>query len=247
MDVFQVEITSLGNACEGIGTLPSGKKIFVDSPVIPGEKCLVEITSEKSKFARGKCVTLVSASPDRVIPFGDEIPGANLAHMNYQAQLRYKQDKVRDCLIRLGGIDADEIDKILNPIVPSGKVDHYRNHMQYSIKDGHFCLKSQGTNDDVFIDDSPLEYEMFGASRNAIEEAFRDYPNRLINGVVLRGSERTGEVLIELVSFADLTSELIIRDVESFVNSTGLADKLGAVGITLRISNTATEKTAMPS
>ena len=245
MDLFDVEIISLGSSCEGIGILPSGKKIFVDSPVIPGEVCRVELTSEKNKFARGKCVELIKESPDRVILFGSEIPGANLAHMSYAKQLEYKSNKVRDCLIRLGGFEPSFVDAVMKDIIPSERTSHYRNHMQYSIVDGRFCLKSQGTDKDVVIEDSPLEYEMFGAVRKAFEEVFRDYPTRLFNGVVLRGSERTGEVLIELVSFADMPSEILIRDAGDYITSSCVLDKLSGIkvaGVILRISNTATEK-----
>lgn len=245
MDLFDVEIISLGSSCEGIGILPSGKKIFVDSPVIPGEVCRVELTSEKNKFARGKCVELIKESPDRVIPFGSEIPGANLAHMSYAKQLEYKQNKVRDCLIRLGGFEPSFVEGVMNDIVPSEKTEHYRNHMQYSIRDGRFCLKSQGTDQDVVIEESPLEYEMFGKIRAAFEIAFADYPTRLFDGAVLRGSERTGEVLIELVSFAEMPSEILIRDAGDYITSSKVLDKLAGIniaGVILRISNTATEK-----
>ena len=245
MDPVDVEIISLGSSGEGIGILPSGKKIFVASPVIPGEICKVEITSEKNKFAHGKCVELIKGSPDRVIPFGSEIPGANLAHMSYAIQLEYKRNKVRDCLIRLGGLEPSSVDGVMKDIVPSDRTEHYRNHMQYSIRDGRFCLKSQGTDQDVVIEDSPLEYEVFGEIRTAFEEAFADYPTRLFDGAVLRGSERTGEVLIELVSFADMPSEILIRDAGDYITSSNVLDKLTDIkvaGVILRISNTATEK-----
>jgi len=244
MDPVEVEITSLGNNTEGIGILPSGKKIFVDSPVIPGEICLVEVTEDKKNFSRGKCVELIKESPFRIIPFGQEVPGANLAHMNYEMQLKVKSDKVRDCLTRIGKYDLNS-SSFLKEIVPSERTEHYRNHMQYSLRDFRFCLKSQGTNDDVPVDDSPLEYVMFSSVRKTITASFADYPTRLFDGVVLRGSERTGEVLIEFVSFADMASEIIIRDASDFVKSADLIGRLTGInvtGIMLRISNTATEK-----
>ncbi|SCW35584.1 23S rRNA (uracil1939-C5)-methyltransferase [Ruminococcaceae bacterium YRB3002] len=245
MDSFTVEITSLGSAGEGVAVLPSGKKLFVDSPVIPGEICEVEITSEKNKFARGKCIDLVRSSDARILPYGGEVPGANLAHISYDMQLKIKHDRVRDCLTRVGGFEPSFVDAIMRDIVPSERVYHYRNHMQYSLRDGRFCLKSQGSNTDVPVEDSPLEYEVFGYVRNVLSDAFSDYPTRLFDGVVLRGSERTGEVLIELVSYADMPSEVVIRDAGAYVKATDMAGKLSGIkveGILLRISNTATEK-----
>lgn len=241
----EIEIVSLGNSGEGIGILHSGKKIFVDSPVIPGEVCKVEILQEKSKFVRGKCIELITSSPARVIPFGIEIPGANMAHMSYELQLRYKQDKVRDCLIRLGGVEPSVLDRVMHDIVPSDKECNYRNHMQYSIRDGRFCLKAQGSDRNVVVEGSPLEYEMFKTIRNVIEEVFSGYPTRLFDGVVLRGSERTGEALIEFVTYSEMPSEVIIRDAGSYLEAAdlqaGLPD-IKVAGITLRISNTATER-----
>ena len=237
-DLLELKIVSLGSGGEGVAKLDSGKTVFIDSPVIPGEICSVRVLEEKSRFARGKCIEVLTPSPDRVIPFGEEIPGANLAHMSYEAQLKYKYDKVCDCMTRIGGLDIT-----VDPIVPSPRHDHYRNHMQYSLQKGHFCLKSQGTDEDVVVTDSPLEYEMFGPVRDVLEKSFADHPTRLFGGVVIRGSERTGEILIELVSYSDMTSELVIRDASSYIEAAGLADKIPNIaGIVLRISNSATEK-----
>ena len=245
MDRLEIVIVSVGSSAEGVGILPSGKKIFVDSPVIPGEVCLVGITEDKKRFARGRCIGLIKGSPDRVIPFGSEVPGADMAHISYTRQLELKRDRVRDCLIRLVGFSQEYVDGILADIVPSDKTEHYRNHMQYSIKNGRFCLKSRGTNEDVPVEGSPLEYEVFGRVREVITKAFEDYPTNLFDGMVLRGSERTGEVLMEFVSYSGNPSEITIRDAGDFLTATEIIRKMHGIniaGIMLRISNTATQK-----
>ena len=77
-NIETVTITALGNEGQGVGDLPSGKKIFVPA-VLPGETCEVEVTSETSKFAEGICYNLLNVSPDRILSYGNFVPGADFS------------------------------------------------------------------------------------------------------------------------------------------------------------------------
>ena len=93
-----ITITGLANEGQGVGVLSSGKKIFVPA-VLPSEVCEVEVTSETSRYAEGICTDLQVMSHDRILTYGNFVPGADLAHLSYEAALAYKEDKVRNCLI----------------------------------------------------------------------------------------------------------------------------------------------------
>ena len=98
MGLIQVEITALGSEGQGIGALPSGKTCFV-SGVFPGEVCLCELENETSKYAVCNAAELLTASPDRTAPFrpADEVCGGlPFAALSYEAQLKFKQTRVRD-------------------------------------------------------------------------------------------------------------------------------------------------------
>ena len=134
-----VTVTALGNEGQGVGDLPSGKKIFIPA-VLPGETCEVEVTSESSKFAEGVCYNLLNVSPDRILSYGNFVPGADLAHLAYKAALEYKEDKVRNCLLRLGKLPEQIVNPAMRQILPCVNPLNYRNHMQYRLVGGKLCL-----------------------------------------------------------------------------------------------------------
>jgi 23S rRNA (uracil1939-C5)-methyltransferase len=253
LDLIEITITAVGSEGQGIGTLPSGKTCFA-SGVFPGETCLCEIVSETNKYAVVDVKELSKGSPDRTAPFkpADEVCGGlPFAGLAYEAQLKIKQTRVRDCLSRIGGFDAELFDRVMKPILSADKPFRYRNHMQYAIRDGQvglLCAKSDELGE---YDGELIEYEIFGKIKSAVEEMMDRAPTRLFDGLVLRGSLRTNEVLAELVSPDDGPHEVVIRDAKNYISSTGLNESIRAVceeggfnlnGLLFRISPNKTSK-----
>ena len=231
MDPVEVTITALGSEGQGIGSLPSGKTCFVPG-VFPGERCLCLISSETSKYAVCDAVQVLDESPDRISPFrpADEVSGGlPFACLSYEAQLKFKQGRVRDCLERIGGFDPAFLDSVMKPIMAADEPFRYRNHMQYAVRNsriGLLCAKSDELGD---YDGSLIEYEIFGKIKEAAEGVFGRAPTRLFDGLVLRGSVRTKEILAEFVSSCDQTHEVVIRDAKNYFPSTGLINVIRGV------------------
>ena len=245
--ICDVNIKDMGTDGEGIGTLPSGKTVFVQG-ALPGEVCRIEIINEKAKFCEGKLREILKASPDRTGRYEDDPPGAGLAHLSYEAQLKYKEQKVRSCLQRLGRQDEEILRETVKPTFPSEDTWHYRNHMQYKISDNRICLTASSSDELVDAEDSPLEYVVFNNIRETLEETFVHAPTTLFCGLVLRGSERTKQVLIEFVSDSPASHETVLRDVTQYIKATSLEMHLKEncpyeiKGILLRISSTSVSK-----
>ena len=255
MGLIQVEITALGSEGQGIGALPSGKTCFV-SGVFPGEVCLCELENETSKYAVCNAVEVIEESPDRTAPFrpADEVCGGlPFAALSYEAQLKFKQTRVRECLARIGGFDESLLNNVFKPITGADAPFRYRNHMQYAVRDnvvGLLCAKSDKLGD---YDGKLIEYEIFGKIKASIEDVFERAPTRLFDGLVLRGSQRTNEILAELVSSSDAPHEVVIRDAKNYIDATGLLDSVRSVcdedgfklnGLLFRISpNKASKRT----
>ena len=226
MGDIALTITSAGSEGQGIGTLPSGKTCFVPG-VFPGEFCSVVIESETAKYAVGKAVELIRESPDRIssmVPSDEMSGGLPFAGLSYEAQLRIKQTRVRDCLIRIGGFDPAFTDSVMKPVLGSDDPSRYRNHMQYAVRNsriGLLCAKSDKLGS---YDGKLIEYEIFGKIKDAVEEVFGRAPTRLFDGLVLRGSRRTKEILAEFVSSSDQPHELVIRDAKNYMASTSLCE-----------------------
>lgn len=126
-----LQLTAMANGSEAIGRHPQdGRAIFVPF-AIPGETVRVELTEEKSSFARAQLLEVVSPSPDRVSPacrhFG-ACGGCHWQHISYPAQLRWKQQIVIDQLARIGGVASPTVLET----IPSPDPLHYRNHVQFS-------------------------------------------------------------------------------------------------------------------
>ena len=252
-EAFEVSIRALGTDGQGIGSLPSGKTCFVEG-VFPGETCLCRLISESSKFATCEALSVTAESPSRVKPFEpvkDLSGGLPLASLSYDAQLEYKASKVRDCLARVGRISEEELDNVMRPIVPCKVPGRYRNHMQYAVKDCKIGLLVAGSDRLGAYDAELIEYEIFSKLRQAAEECFERAPTTMFSGLVMRGSERTNEVLVEFVSSLSASHEIVIRDCASYLEASGMISKFENVceeagfklnGVLLRISPDKTSK-----
>ncbi len=224
MELIEITVTALGSEGQGIGNLPSGKKCFVPG-VFPGEVCMAAVESETPKYAVAEAREILKESPDRTVPFmpSDEVSGGlPFACLSYEAQLKFKQERVRECLLRIGGFDPELLEKVMKPVMAADSPFRYRNHMQYAIKEGRIGLLCAGSGELGGYDGELIEYEIFGKIKDAVEEVFDRAPTRLFDGLVLRGSLRTKQVLAELVSPSDAPHEVVIRDAKNYIDSTGL-------------------------
>lgn len=113
-----------------------GKVIFVPYG-IAGEKVLVEIVQDKGKFAEARLLEVLEPAstriPPRCIHFG-VCGGCHWQHMDYPAQLEFKQQIVRDQLARLGGLREVEV----LPTIGSPFPWNYRTHVTF-----HFTEQGQ--------------------------------------------------------------------------------------------------------
>lgn len=93
----------------GLGRGPSGV-VFVEYSA-PADRLVVEIESLRGGVARGRIVSILAASADRVeppCPWYGRCGGCDLQHLRYDAQLDVKEAIVRDALERIGGIRWNE-------------------------------------------------------------------------------------------------------------------------------------------
>ena len=224
----EVKITALGSEGQGIGSLPSGKTCFV-SGVFPGEVCMCELVSETSKYAVLDAVELITESPDRTAPFrpANEVSGGlPFACLSYEAQLKFKETRVRDCLTRIGGFDESLLNEVFKPVLGAETPYRYRNHMQYAIRDGQIGLLCGKSDDLGDYDGKLIEYEIFEKIKDMASVCFDRAPTRLFDGLILRGSLRTKQILVEFVSSLDGPHEVILRDAERYFETTHLFDNI---------------------
>ncbi|MBE5852386.1 MAG: 23S rRNA (uracil(1939)-C(5))-methyltransferase RlmD, partial [Lachnospiraceae bacterium] len=125
---------------EGIGKV-DGFPLFVKD-ALPGDVAEVKITKAKKNYAFARLEKIITPSADRVeppCPYHRQCGGCQIQALSYGKQLEFKQNKVRNNLLRIGGFDAELIDRVMEPIIGMDEPWRYRNKAQYPMgysKDG---------------------------------------------------------------------------------------------------------------
>ena len=133
-DYLTVKIEDMSNEGEGIGKM-DGFTLFVKDTVI-GDKARVKLIKVKKNYAFARLEEIIEPSADRVnavCPVHRQCGGCQLQSMSYESQLRFKQNKVRNNLIRIGGFTENFVDSVMEPIVGMEEPFHYRNKAQYPV------------------------------------------------------------------------------------------------------------------
>jgi len=108
----------------------------------PGDTVEVELTKIKSNYLEGKVVSVQKLSPHRADPFCEHFGtcgGCSWQHINYETQLKYKQQQVIDNLERIGGLTLPAI----TPILASRKINYYRNKLDYTFTANRWLTKEE--------------------------------------------------------------------------------------------------------
>ena len=133
-DIVTVTIEDISSEGEGIGKV-NGYPFFVKDAVI-GDKAKIRVTKVKKNYSFGRLEEVLEPSPYRVEPvcvYHKQCGGCQIQAMSYERQLIFKQDKIKNNLIRIGGFKPEFVDYIMEPIVGMENPFRYRNKAQYPI------------------------------------------------------------------------------------------------------------------
>ena len=132
-----LEITDIGIHGEGIGKL-DGFPLFVKN-ALPGDRAEVVVTKVKPSYGYGKVLEILEPSPDRVTPrcpLSERCGGCQLQALSYEKQLQYKEDLVRQRLIRISGFTPEKVAEVTEPVRGMQDPWRYRNKAQYPVAVG---------------------------------------------------------------------------------------------------------------
>lgn len=116
--ILTVEITDMTSEGEGVGK-KDGFPFFIKDTVI-GDKAEIRVTRVKKNYAYGRLEKVLTPSPFRIDPkcaFHKQCGGCQIQSMSYEKQLEFKDARVRNNLIRIGGFAPEKIDNIMEPIL----------------------------------------------------------------------------------------------------------------------------------
>ncbi|KAI3455520.1 hypothetical protein Pfo_012183 [Paulownia fortunei] len=103
---------------------------------LPGEKFIGRVTRKKDNYAEVKKLKTITPHWDSVeapCEFASHCGGCKTQNLLYEAQVRAKEQQVRELIVHVGKfLDKDLDDGIMKPIVPCDIQFHYRNKMEFS-------------------------------------------------------------------------------------------------------------------
>lgn len=211
-----VTVTIEDISSEGLGVGRSdGLTLFVKDTVI-GDMAEVKVMKMKKTYGYARLMRLVRPGKDRVeapCPVARQCGGCQLQAMSYESQLRFKENKVRGNLQRIGKFENPPMERIIG----MGKPFRYRNKAQFPVgRDGAGRLVAGfyagRTHTIVACRDCLLGHsvneKILGIVLGYMEEygvpAYDETTGRgIVRHIMTRVGFRTGQVMVCIVANAD--------------------------------------------
>jgi len=125
-----LEIDALSYGPYGIGRVDH--RVLMVPHSAPGDVIAARVTEERERFSIAEVVRVLSPSAARrtpPCPYAGTCGGCAWQHVNYQTQLKSKQQSVEDALRRIGKLgDFD-----LRPIIPAAREYNYRRRIRLQV------------------------------------------------------------------------------------------------------------------
>ncbi|MCH5268234.1 MAG: 23S rRNA (uracil(1939)-C(5))-methyltransferase RlmD [Lachnospiraceae bacterium] len=211
-DELLLKIEDMGTEGEGIGRA-DGYALFVKDALI-GDLVRVRVMKTRKHFGYARLLEIVKPSPFRVepkCPVARQCGGCQLQHCSYEKQLQWKEEKILNCLKRIGGVDVNQV--IVEPIMGMASPYHYRNKSQYPVgynRDGepvagfyvgrtHQIIPCRncevGDPSNQLILDTVLDFMKDNRIPAYVEKEHRG----LVRHILIRVGKETGQIMVCLI------------------------------------------------
>lgn len=132
-DMVRVTVEDIGTNGEGIGKV-DGYTLFIKDAII-GDVIEAKIMKTKKNYGYAKLIKIIEPSEYRVdppvCPLSRKCGGCQIQEMKYSRQLQFKEDKVRENLMRIGGMKEKLLAEVMEPIIGMEYPYAYRNKAQF--------------------------------------------------------------------------------------------------------------------
>ena len=213
-DIVTVKIEDIGTEGEGIGKL-EGFTLFVKDAVM-GDVVEARLVKVKKNYAYARLEKVLTPSPLRVkpvCPYHKQCGGCQIQAMSYEAQLQFKENKVKNNLVRIGGFDRLFIESVMEPVVGMEQPWHYRNKAQFPVgtdKDGRIITgfyagrtHSIIANTDCALgveENEPILQKVLAYMQNEKASAYDETTGQgLVRHILIRKGFTSGEIMVCLV------------------------------------------------
>lgn len=213
-DIVTVKIEDIGTEGEGIGKL-EGFTLFVKDAVM-GDVVEARLVKVKKNYAYARLEKVLTSSPLRVkpvCPYHKQCGGCQIQAMSYEAQLQFKENKVKNNLVRIGGFDQIFIESVMESVVGMEQPWHYRNKAQFPVgtdKDGRIITgfyagrtHSIIANTDCALgveENEPILQKVLAYMQNEKVSAYDETTGQgLVRHILIRKGFTSGEIMVCLV------------------------------------------------
>lgn len=213
-DIVTVKIEDIGTEGEGIGKL-EGFTLFVKDAVM-GDVVEARLVKVKKNYAYARLEKVLTSSPLRVkpvCPYHKQCGGCQIQAMSYEAQLQFKENKVKNNLVRIGGFDRLFIESVMELVVGMEQPWHYRNKAQFPVgtdKDGRIITgfyagrtHSIIANTDCALgveENEPILQKVLAYMQNEKVSAYDETTGQgLVRHILIRKGFTSGEIMVCLV------------------------------------------------
>ena len=218
-DILTVSIEQMGAEGEGIAKI-DGYTLFIKDAVVL-DVVRVKVIKTKKHYGYARILEILEPSSYRVQPrceVARQCGGCQIQQLDYEKQLEYKQQKVKDCFMRIGGfsnitLEESEDGIYMEKIVGMDEPYYYRNKSQFPVgknKEGEIVTGFYAGRTHSIIDHASC---YIGAKINekilaVIKEYMKEFHVQpydevthtgLIRHVLIRVGFVTGEVMVCLV------------------------------------------------
>lgn len=134
-DTVQVRIKDMGIGGEGIGRV-DGYTLFIKDAVI-GDVVEAKLMKAKKNYGYARLMRILTPSEYRRearCPYARKCGGCQIQEMSYEKQLEFKEHKVRENLMRIGGVSGELLDKVMEPVIGMDVPFAYRNKAQFPVR-----------------------------------------------------------------------------------------------------------------
>jgi len=218
MKKIEVNIENLDHFARGIARI-DGETVFIEN-ALPNELVIAAITKEKKNFKEGEVIEILKKSNYRVepiCPYYYECGGCNIMHLDYNKQLIFKENKVKEVLKKFCNYDNVQNIVYSNPF-------KYRNKITLQVDKniGYYKKKSHEL---VQIEECIISDERI----NNIVKILKNINLNNINQIVIRTTKNESmivfysknKITLDLSEFSNVDTIVCINDKVDVIKGKG--------------------------